>query len=132
MSHFAKVVNGVVEQVIVAEQGFINTLPDKDLWVRTSYNTYGGQHLNGGVPLRKNFAGTGYTYDAVLDAFIQPKPFPSWVLDEDTCLWNPPIPKPADFKDYPEIEKYPSCPLPGDYKDYTWNEETLSWVELGW
>ena len=132
MSHFAKVENGFVTQVIVAEQAFIDTLPDKDSWIQTSYNTYGGKHKLGGTPLRKNFAGVGSIYNEALDAFIPPKPYPSWVLDTETCLWNPPIPKPADFKDYPEIEKYPSCPLPGDYKDYRWDENTLSWVQLEW
>jgi len=84
MSHFARVnAQGIVEQVIVAEQDFIDSLPDKSSWVQTSYNTIGGQHPEG-RPLRKNYAGVGYTYDAQRDAFIPPKPFPSWVLNEDT------------------------------------------------
>jgi hypothetical protein len=89
MSHFARVENGVVTAVIVAEQDFIDTLPDPSSWVQTSYNTHGGQHPNG-TPLRKNYAGIGYTYDAVRDAFIPPKPDPTWILDEATCLWGPP------------------------------------------
>jgi len=84
MSHFAKIENGFVTAVIVAEQDFINTLPDSANWVQTSYNTHGGVHTNGGTPLRKNYAGIGYTYDRQRDAFIPPKPFASWVLNEDT------------------------------------------------
>jgi hypothetical protein len=114
MSHFAKVENGVVTAVIVAEADFINTLPDAAMWVQTSYNTYGGEHRHGGAPLRKNYAAIGGTYDAQKDSFIPPKTFPSWMLNEDTCLWIAPVP-------YPE-----------DGKEYGWNEETLSWVELGW
>jgi hypothetical protein len=76
---------------------------------RTSYNTVGGVHQFGGVPYRKNYAGVGYTYDESRDAFIPPKPYPSWILNEDTCLWDPPIP-------YPE-----------DDGMHTWNEETQSW-----
>lgn len=140
MAHFAKVVDGIVEQVIVAERAFIESgsVGDPNQWIQTSFNTRGGVHYgpdgqpDGGVALRMNFAGVGSRYDAQLDAFIPPSPFPSWVLDTATCTWQPPIPKPADFKDYPEIDKYPSCPLPGDYKDYAWDEATLSWVELSW
>jgi hypothetical protein len=88
MSHFARVnAQGIVEQVIVAEQDFIDTLPDKTSWVQTSYNTQGGQHPEG-RPLRKNYAGIGYTYDRVLDAFIPTKPEGEWVLNENTCLWE--------------------------------------------
>jgi hypothetical protein len=78
---------------------------------RTSYNTHGGAHSNGGTPLRKNYAGIGYTYDAVRDAFIPPKPFPSWLLDEGTCLWGAPV------------------PMPDDGKYYVWDEAQQSWVE---
>lgn len=78
---------------------------------RTSYNTSGNKHSNGGVPFRKNYAGIGFTYDAQRDAFIPPKPFNSWVLDEETCLWIAPV------------------PIPNDGKFYTWNEQTTSWVE---
>jgi len=111
MSHFAKVENGIVTQVIVAEQDVIDSGLFGTGWVQTSYNTYGNQHPEG-RPLRKNYAGIGYTYDAVRDAFISPKPFASWTLNETTCLWNPPTPYPTDDK------------------RYSWNEETLSWVEL--
>ena len=79
---------------------------------RTSYNTYGGVHLNSGIPLRKNYAGIGYTYDETLDAFIPPKPFASWLLNETTCLWEAPT------------------PMPTDDKRYSWDEETTSWVEM--
>ena len=98
MAHFAKVNNGIVEQVIVAEQEFVDTLDGT--WVQTSYNTYGGVHRLGGTPMRKNYAGIGYTYNSTLDAFISPKPFPSWVLNEETCLWGAPIPKPDDGNRY--------------------------------
>lgn len=109
MSHFAKIENGIVAQVIVAEQDFIDTIDGE--WVQTSYNTRGGQHPEG-KPLRKNYAGIGYTYDSERDAFIPPKPFDSWVLNEDTCLWDAPV------------------PIPEDGKMYTWDEETLSWIEV--
>jgi hypothetical protein len=90
MSHFARVTaQGIVEQVIVAEQDFIDTLSDKTSWVQTSYNTRGGQHPEG-RPLRKNYAGIGYTYDPVRDAFIPPKLEGDWILNEDTCLWEQP------------------------------------------
>lgn len=111
MAHFAKVVNGLVTQVIVAEQDFIDTLEDKDTWVQTSYNTFGGQHKLGGTPLRKNYAGIGYSYDSVRDAFISKKPFESWVLNEETCIWKSTV-------------QYPN-----DGKVYKWNEEQLNWIE---
>lgn len=113
MSHFAKVTDGIVTQVIVAEPEFFNTFVDTSPgeWIQTSYNTRGGEHLNGGTPLRKNFAGVGFTYDRERDAFIPPKPFPSWVLDENTCLWNSPVPH------------------PNDGKIYNWNESQGNWVE---
>jgi hypothetical protein len=78
---------------------------------RTSFNTIGGQHTSGGTPFRKNYAGIGYAYDPDKDAFIPPKPYNSWLLDEESCLWNPPIP----------------CPVDG--KIYTWDESTTSWVK---
>ena len=93
MAHFAKINDqNIVEQVIVAEQDVIDSglFGSPSSWVQTSYNTYGGVHANGGVPLRKNYAGIGFTYDSVRDAFIPPKPYNSWILDENTCLWNPP------------------------------------------
>ena len=104
MSHFAQInSNNVVVQVIVAEQDFINSgaIGDPSSWIQTSYNTSGGVHLLGGTPLRKNFAGIGYTYDSVRDAFIPPKPeYSSWTLNEDTCLWEPLVPYPTDGKIY--------------------------------
>ena len=102
MAHFAKVNNGIVEQVIVAEpeffQNFVDSSPGE--WIQTSYNTQGGVHTAGGTPLRKNYAGIGYTYDSQRDAFIPPKPYASWVLNEETCLWESPIPYPTDGKSY--------------------------------
>ena len=112
MAHFAKVENGIVTQVIVAEQYFIDTGAAGNGWVQTSYNTYGGVHANGGTPLRKNYAGIGYTYDSQRDAFISPKPYPSWVLLEDTCQWTAPVAYPTDGK------------------MYSWDENVLSWHEL--
>ena len=114
MSHFAKVENNIVTEVIVIEQDVLNTglWGDPTQWVQTSYNTYGGVHQLGGIPLRKNYAGIGYTYDSERDAFIPPKPFESWILDEDTCLYEAPT------------------QMPTDDNHYTWNEDTLSWVEL--
>lgn len=91
MSHFAKVLDGKVVQVIVAEPDFFDTFIDTSpgQWIQTSYNTRGGQHPEG-RPLRKNFAGIGYTYDAERDAFIPPKPYDNCILNEDTCLWELP------------------------------------------
>lgn len=88
MSHFAKVVNGIVAQVIVAEPEFFDTFVDTSpgQWIQTSYNTHGGQHPEN-RPLRKNFAGIGFTYDVERDAFIPPKPEGDYALDEETCLW---------------------------------------------
>jgi len=117
MSHFAKVENDIVTQVIVAEQDFVNT--QEGIWVQTSYNTYGGVHYSpetgdpdDGVALRKNYAGIGYTYDAAKDAFIPPQPYPSWLLDEDTCLWDAPV------------------PYPNDGNLYNWNEAAQQWEQL--
>jgi len=114
MAHFAKVENGVVTQVIVIDQETLNLghWGDPSLWVQTSYNTQGGKHLLGGTPLRKNYAGVGFTYDANRDAFLPPRPFASWVLDEDTCLWGAPT------------------PMPTDGKMYNWDEDSKSWVEF--
>lgn len=113
LSHFAKIVDGKVTQIIVAEPEFFDTFVDSSpgQWLQTSYNTHGGQHPEG-RPLRKNFAGVGYTYDAVRDAFIAPQPFASWLLNDDTCLWNAPVAMPADGK------------------IYSWDEATTSWKEL--
>jgi hypothetical protein len=112
MAHFARVQNGIVTQVIVIEQDMIDTElwgPPSE-WIQTSYNTHGGVHSQGGTPLRKNFAGVGYTYDEVLDAFIPPKLFNSWVLDETTCFWKAPI-------EYPQ-----------DGQSYIWDEANLQWT----
>lgn len=113
MAHYAKVENNIVTQVIVAEADFFDTFVDSSpgKWIQTSYNTLAGEHLNGGTPLRKNYAGQGYTYDSVRDAFIPPQPFPSWALIEDTCQWQAPT------------------AYPDDGLIYIWNEETLSWLE---
>jgi hypothetical protein len=108
MSHFAKVQNGIVTEVIVAEQDVIDSGLFGTGWVQTSYNTRGGQHPEG-RPLRKNYAGIGFAYDATRDAFIPPQLFPSWTLDEQTCLWQAPI------------------PMPNDEHIYMWNELNQSW-----
>jgi hypothetical protein len=114
MAHFAKVVEGKVTQVIVAEPDFFATFVDSSPgeWIQTSYNTKGGVHVSGGTPLRKNYAGIGYTYDRERDAFIPPQPYASWSLNEDTCLWSAPIPYPTDGK------------------EYRWNENAQSWEEI--
>jgi len=93
MSYFAKVVNGTVTQVIAAEPDFFNTFVDSSPgdWIQTSYNTHGGVHTTGGTPLRKNYAGIGFTYDRTRDAFIPPKPDESYVLNDETCLWEPSV-----------------------------------------
>jgi len=90
MSHFAQVVNGIVQQVIVAEQDFIDTLPDKQNWIQTSYNTIGGRHTKGGTPLRGNYAGIGYIYDKEHDVFYEPKPKDGATLNTATWLWEIP------------------------------------------
>lgn len=123
MGHFAKVSNGIVTKVIVAEADFFNNFVDDSpgQWIQTSYNTRGGVHYqpNTNEPsedqskaLRKNYAGIGYTYDSTRDAFIPPQPFNSWTLNEDTCLWDSPV-------TYPE-----------DGKLYKWNEELVNWEEV--
>lgn len=117
MTHFAKVENGTVTQVIVAEQGFVNT--QEGTWVQTSYNTRGGIHYSpetgepdGGLALRKNYAGIGYTYDADRDAFYAPQPYPSWVLDETSFIWEAPV------------------AYPDDGERYIWNEDTQQWDQM--
>lgn len=91
MAHFAKVRDGIVVEVIVAEPEFFNSFVDSSpgQWIQTSYNTHAGAHLNGGEPLRKNFAGIGFSYDPERDAFIPPKPDGAFVLNESTCSWEP-------------------------------------------
>ncbi len=113
MAHFARVINNIVVEVIVAEQDYIDGLPDHWAWVQTSYNTYGGKHPEN-RPLRKNYAGIGFKYDKELDAFIPPQPYPSWKLNTDTCLWESPI------------------PYPDDNKQYIWNESELEWTYTGY
>ena len=114
MGHFAKVVDGKVTQVIVAEPDFFDTFVDSSpgAWIQTSYNTIGGQHTQGGTPLRGNYAGIGYTYDAQNDVFYAPQPFPSWTISAPTWTWEAPT------------------PMPTDGKIYKWDEPTLAWVEV--
>jgi hypothetical protein len=126
MAHFAKIglnskvieVQSVVNEVLHDSNGveqenigidFLTKLTGWSIWKQTSYNTRGGVHLTGGTPFRKNFAGKGFTYDEDRDAFIPPKPYPSWLLNEDTCLWNPPVVKPDDGQ------------------KYNWNETNQTW-----
>jgi hypothetical protein len=120
MAHFAKVSDGKVVQVIVAEPEFFDTFVDSSPgeWIQTSYNTRGGVHYgqdgqpDGGVALRGNYAGIGFTYDRTNDVFYPPAPFPSWTLNNTTWTWEAPV-------------AYPS-----DGKIYRWNEETQNWVEV--
>ena len=114
MAHYAKVNNGIVEKVIVAEADFFNTFVDDSPgnWIQTSYNTQGGVHLDGGIPLRKNYASIGGTYDSVKDAFSALQPYPSWTLNEDTYQWEAPT------------------AYPDDGEVYTWDEDTTAWVEM--
>ena len=102
--------NGVEQEVLGID--FLTKLHGWSIWKQTSYNTHGGVHTLDGTPLRKNHAGIGYTYDEDRDAFIPPKPYPSWILNEDTCLWEAPSARPDDDK------------------SYNWNEETTSWDEI--
>ena len=126
MAHFAQIINGIVAQVIVVsdadtaqggvEDGAIGAAFCTALlggtWIQTSYNTSGGVHKGGGTPLRKNYAGIGFTYDTARDAFIAPQPFASWLLDEATCRWIAPVP----------------MPVPNNPPLYTWDEASESWV----
>jgi hypothetical protein len=113
MSHFAKVTDGKVVQVIVAEQEFFDTFVDSSAgtWLQTSYNTQGNQHPEG-RPLRGNYAGIGYTYDATNDVFYAPQPFPSWTLNNTTWTWEAPV------------------AMPTDDKKYKWNESITNWEEV--
>jgi len=124
MAHYALIdENNIVTEVIVGrdEDEVVDGITDWEqhygefrgqVCKRTSYNTYSGQHLYGGIPFRKNYAVIGGTYDAVRDAFIPPKPFASWILNETTCRWDAPT------------------PYPDDGKDYYWNEDSVSWIEI--
>jgi hypothetical protein len=110
MAHYAKVENGVVTQVIVADSV---TWCEKNLggeWIQTSYNTYGGVHKEGKIPLHKNYAGIGFTFDGV--GFAAPQPFPSWTLNKETYIWEAPV------------------AMPTDGKPYFWNEDNKEWVEV--
>jgi len=119
MAHYAFLdENNVVTEVITGKDES-DTSYDWEQWYgnfrgqvckRTSYNTQGGQHTSGGTPYRKNYAGIGYTYDAGRDAFIPPQPYASWTLDEDTCLWQAPV------------------PMPTDGGLYEWDEAALNWI----
>jgi hypothetical protein len=113
MSHFAHITNGIVDQVIVAEQDFIDSgaVGNASEWIQTSYNTIGNKHTLGGKPLRGNFAGIGYSYDADKDVFVAPQPFASWVLSAD-YLWEAPV------------------AMPTDGNRYEWDEATTSWKEV--
>lgn len=108
MSRFAEIVNGKVVRVIVAEQDFIDK--QSGTWIQTSYNTRKGKHLNGKTPLRKNFAGIGYEYSEKFDAFIPPKPYSSWVYDEEIGQYVAPVKKPDG--------------------NYVWIEETKKWKSI--
>ena len=124
MAHFAKLGTGnivtrvtvVSNDIAITEQAgidFLNTIhKTNDVWKQTSYNTLGGVHLLGGTPFRKNHSGIGYTYDQTRDAFIAPKPYASWTLNETTCLWEAPV------------------AYPDDGNEYRWNEPTTNWVEV--
>jgi hypothetical protein len=114
MAHFAKVLDGKVTQVIVAEPEFFDTFVDSSPgeWIQTSYNTRGGVHILGGTPLRMNFAGVGFVYDKAKDAFIPPQPYGSWTLDESTCTWAPPV------------------TYPDGGKKHAWSETEQQWVEV--
>lgn len=104
MAHWAKVENGIVTQVNVVEDDFLQANPERYIgeWVKTSYNTLGGVHLLGGTPLHKNYAGIGYHWDGV--GFYTPQSFPSWSLNTDTYLWEPPIPMPTEGGPYRWVE----------------------------
>ena len=121
MAYFAKLGKGnkvlavhtVSNDIATTEQAgmdFLNNLYNiREVWKQTSYNTRGGEHILGGEPFRKNYAGVGFTYDQIRDAFIPPQPFSSWTLNETTCLWDPPIER------------------PNDGQNYSWNEKTQQW-----
>jgi hypothetical protein len=114
MAHWAHLTDGIVDQVIVIDEETLalGHWGDPSEWKQTSYRTQGGQHPEG-KPLRFNYAGLGYSYDATRDAFIPPKPFASWLLNETTCLWEAPTPMPVE-----------------EGKMFAWSEDTLSWVEM--
>lgn len=124
MAHWAQLdSNNVVTQVIVIDNSKSNEGYDflienlGGTWVKTSYNTRLNLHSQNGVPLRKNFAGIGYSYDATRDAFIAPKPFESWILNEETCGWEAPVSKPTENDE--------------ELFSYVWDEESISWLRVG-
>lgn len=112
MAHWAKVEDGIVTQVNVVDDEFLQANPDRytGTWIKTSYNTIGGVHVLGGEPLHKNYAGIGYSWDGT--GFAPPQPYPSWSLDLFSYLWQAPV------------------AMPEDGKRYTWDEATTSWVEV--
>jgi hypothetical protein len=121
MAHFAQIdENGIVQQVLVVDDRHADRGQDflaidcglSGVWVQTSYNTVGGEHLFGGTPMRKNFAGVGMTYDENRDAFYDPQPHASWSLNEESCIWEAPVARPDDGK------------------LYNWDEDSLSWIEI--
>jgi hypothetical protein len=122
MAHFAEIdENNIVTRVLVVgddqedrgQEFLADDLGLGGTWLKTSYNTQGGVHTLGGTPFRKNYAGIGYTYDETLDAFIPPKPYASWILNEETCNWNAPVEMPVE-----------------EGKFFVWDEDTTSWVEF--
>ena len=116
MAHYAKVSNNIVTNIIVAEPEFFKSFLDDTPgeWIQTSYNTRGGVHSDGGIPLRKNYASIGDVYDDARDAFYKQQPFESWTLDDTTCEWSPPVPYPEGMNEYA----------------FYWDEPTTSWVEV--
>ena len=118
MAHFAKlgIGNKVIRVEKAGEEFLQNLYQDREVWKQTSYNTFGGEHTLGGTPFRKNYAGVGFTYDETRDAFIEAKPYDSWTLDEETCLWEAPVSKPILTQE--ELD---------NNNIYIWNETTKSW-----
>ena len=116
MAHYAKVENGIVVNVVVADQEWIDE--QEGQWVQTSYNTKGNEHREGGTPLRANFAGVGFTYDEEADVFYSPQPYPSWVLDTSVYQWRCPISMPNNGD------------ADTDKARYIWNEEKQQWDEV--
>jgi len=121
VAHYAKIESGIVSEVIVAEQAFIDDRPSSETWIQTSYNTRGGVHYepDSSTPssdqskaLRKNFGGIGFVYDSVRDAFYEAQPHASWTLNETTCYWEPPVAHPSDNQ------------------VYEWNEDTQTWDQV--
>jgi hypothetical protein len=142
MGHYAQIdSNNIVVNVIVAKGDIVNTgiFGDSSKWIKTSYNTQAGVHYtpnkavdgqyvpDGGIALRKNYAGIGYTYDKDRDAFIPPKPFPSWVLDEDKCIWKDPVE--GRFTQSVDPTWDDSKPIQ-EYKNWKWDEDNQEWVIL--